>query len=279
MKVSVSRSVSKTSSIVVLFLLTATFFALPAWAQNITVRGRVTNENNQPVSGASVVVKGTTNGTTTNDNGQYQISAPGNGTLVISSVGYPSKEILIGNQTNHNVSLTSTSTDLEQVVVVGYGTQRREAVTGSVASIGGEKLRDIPSANISQALQGRLAGVDISQTSTRPGATMQIRIRGTRSLTADNNPLIVLDGIPFPGSIADIDPNDVKSLDVLKDASATAIYGSRGSNGVILITTNRGQKGQKARVSYNAYYGAQKIFSKYPMMNGPQLSALRSARG
>jgi TonB-linked SusC/RagA family outer membrane protein len=289
MKVSVMQNPSKASAIFKLLftnakacllpLLMIASFALPTWAQNITVRGRVTNESNQPVVGASVVVKGTTNGTTTNDNGQYQIAAPGNATLVISSVGYPAKEIAIGNQTTHNIQLTSSSTDLEQVVVVGYGTQRREAVTGSVASIGGERLREVPSPNISQALQGRLAGVDIAQTSTRPGATMQIRIRGTRSLSADNNPLIVLDGIPFIGSLADINPNDIKSLDVLKDASATAIYGARGANGVILITTNKGQRGQRPRISYSSYYGAQNIFAKYPMMDGPEFVALRAARG
>jgi TonB-linked SusC/RagA family outer membrane protein len=259
-----------------LFLLT-TFLALPALAQNITVRGRVTNETNQPVAGASVVVKGTTTGTTTNDDGRYELSAPANGTLVISSVGYPDKEIVIGNQATHNVSLTTANTDLEQVIVVGYGTQRREAVTGSVASIGGDRLREVPSANITQALQGRLAGVDISQTSTRPGATMQIRVRGTRSLSADNNPLIVLDGIPFLGSIGDINPNDVKSIDVLKDASSTAIYGARGANGVILITTDKGYRNRKPRINYNGYHGAQTVFAKYPMMNGPEFVALRIA--
>ena len=168
---------------------------------------------------------------------------------------------------------------LSEVVVVGYGTQRKEAVTGSVASISGEKIREVPSPNISQALQGRLAGIQISQTSTKPGATMQIRIRGTRSLTADNNPLIVLDGIPFPGSIGDLNPDDIKSIDVLKDASATAIYGSRGANGVILITTNKGQRGGKARITYNGYYGDQTLFARYPMMNGSEFAALRKAAG
>ncbi|HEX6181439.1 MAG TPA: TonB-dependent receptor plug domain-containing protein, partial [Chitinophagaceae bacterium] len=120
-------------------------------------------------------------------------------------------------------------------------------------------------------------GVEISQTSTRPGATMQIRIRGVRSLSADNNPLIVLDGIPFLGSIGDINPNDVKSVEVLKDASATAIYGSRGANGVILVTTDKGAKGRKARINYSTYTGTQEVFAKYPMMDGPQFVALRAA--
>jgi TonB-linked SusC/RagA family outer membrane protein len=137
----------------------------------------------------------------------------------------------------------------------------------------------VPSSNITDALQGRLPGVEMSPTSSQPGATLQIRIRGTRSLTASNDPLVVLDGIPFAGSISDIDPDNIKSVDILKDASATAIYGSRGANGVIIVTTNRGNRGQKAKISYNSYYGSKKIFSKYPMMNGPEFTALRAAAG
>ncbi|MDR6461687.1 MULTISPECIES: SusC/RagA family TonB-linked outer membrane protein [Chryseobacterium] len=165
---------------------------------------------------------------------------------------------------------------IDEVVVIGYGTQRKEAVTGSVATVKGDALREVPSANITQALQGRTAGVDISQTSTKPGAAMQIRIRGTRSLTGDNNPLIVLDGIPFVGSLADISSSDIKSIDILKDASATAIYGSRGANGVILVTTNRGAKGQRPKFTYNTFTGVQTLFSKYPMMDGPQFAKLRA---
>jgi len=178
-----------------------------------------------------------------------------------------------------DVVLVRINKSLTEVVVVGYGTQRKEAVTGSVASINGNTMREIPAPNISQALQGRLAGVEMTQTSTRPGATMQIRIRGVRSLTGDNNPLIVLDGIPFIGSLADINPNDVKSIDVLKDASATAIYGSRGSNGVILVTTDKGTRGRKPRIAFSSYIGTQEVFAKYPMMNGPQFVALRAASG
>ncbi len=168
---------------------------------------------------------------------------------------------------------------IDEVVVIGYGTQRKEAVTGSVATVKGDVLREVPSANITQALQGRTAGVDISQTSSKPGAAMQIRIRGARSLTGTNDPLIVLDGIPFIGSLGDISSNDIKSIDILKDASATAIYGSRGANGVILVTTNRGSKGQKPRFSYNSFTGVQTLFSRYPMMDGPKLAKLRVDAG
>lgn len=261
-----------------LLLFVSALIVLPAWAQNsIKVKGRITNERNQPVASASIVVKGTNNGTTTKDNGEFELNAPSNGVLVISSVGFNPVEVDIRGRTTINTQLSTAGTTLEQVVVVGYGTQRREAVTGSVASISAEKLLEVPAPNITQAIQGRLPGVEMSQTSTRPGATMQIRIRGARSLTGSNDPLVVLDGIPFPGNIADINPNDVKSIDVLKDASATAIYGSRGANGVILITTNKGQKRGKPKVSYNAYYGAQTLFAKYPMMDSKEFIALRKA--
>ena len=165
---------------------------------------------------------------------------------------------------------------IEEVVVIGYGTQKKEAVTGSVVTVKGETLREVPTVNISQALQSRSAGVEINQTSSKPGATMKIRIRGTRSLTETaNDPLIVLDGIPFTGSLGDISSSDIKSIDILKDASATAIYGSRGANGVIMVTTNRGVKGQKPRFTYNSFTGFQTLFSKYPMMNADQLTKLR----
>lgn len=175
-----------------------------------------------------------------------------------------------------NDTVVANESKIDEVVVIGYGKQRKEAVTGSVVSVKGDVMREVPSANISQALQGRAAGVDIAQTSSKPGAPMQIRIRGTRSLTGNNDPLIVLDGIPFPGSLADISPNDIQSLDILKDASATAIYGSRGANGVILITSKTGRKRQKATFSYNTFTGISKIFSEYPMMSADKFIKLRA---
>jgi TonB-dependent starch-binding outer membrane protein SusC len=250
-----------------------------AFAQGKTVSGTVTNESGEPIAGASVVVKGTTNGTTTNDAGNFSIEVPANATLVITSINFREQELRVGSSSTVSVRLLSLAGDLGEVVVVGYGTQRKEAITGSVASINGDKMREVPSPNISQALQGRLAGVEISQNSTRPGATMQIRIRGVRSLSADNNPLIVLDGIPFIGSLADINPNDIKAIDILKDASATAIYGSRGANGVILITTDKGSRGRRPQINYNGYHGIQEVFAKYPMMDGPEFVALRTTAG
>lgn len=245
------------------------------------VSGKVTDATNgKSLPGVDVLVKGTTIGTTTSPKGQYNLNIPAaNDTLVFSYIGYSSQDIPVRGRSKVNVKLVNKVINGKQLVVVGYGTQQKEAVTGSVVSISGAKINKVQSSNISSALQGRIPGVRIQQTSAQPGATMQIRIRGTRSLTASNNPLIVLNGIPFGGSLSDIDPNQIKSISVLKDASATAIYGSRGANGVILIQTVSGQKNQKAQISYNSYYGFKKIFSYYPMMNGPQLLALRKAAG
>ncbi len=262
-----------------LAMLVMILCALPGLAQNIPVKGQVVDETGQPVARASVTVKGGGAGVTANDNGEYEITVAGNATLVISAINFTTLEVPVNNRQTININLAGMARTETEVIVVGYGTQRREAITGSVASINGDRMREVPAPNISQALQGRLAGVEMSQTSTRPGATMQIRVRGLRSLSADNNPLVVLDGIPFMGSLADINPNDVKSIEVLKDASATAIYGSRGANGVILVTTDKGAKNRTARVSYNGYTGTQEVFAKYPMMDGPTFVKLRAARG
>lgn len=190
-------------------------------------------------------------------------------------MGYRTQTVSVAGKTSLSIILEEDTQLLGEVVVVGYGVQRKEAVTGSVASIKNEAIREVPASDITQALQGRIAGVDMSQTSSKPGSSMQIRIRGTRSLNASNDPLIVLDGIPFAGSMSDINPNDIKSIDILKDASATAIYGSRGANGVLLITTNKGLVGAKAQVSYNGYVGLKTLFAKYPMMNSDEFVKLR----
>ncbi len=248
--------------------------------QKIVITGTIADSKNMPLAGVNVVEKGTNNGVISESNGNYSISvASSSSVLVFSFIGYEMQEITVGSQAIINVTLAESVTGLEEVVVVGYGTQRREAVTGSVSSIGGDAIRAIPSSNLTQSIQGRLPGVELSQTDSRPGSTLQIRIRGARSLTASNDPLVVLDGIPFVGSLNEINNNDIRSIDILKDASATAIYGSRGANGVILITTDRGQKGQKARITYNGRLSVNKIFAKYPMMDGPEFVALRTASG
>ncbi len=248
--------------------------------QQRVVTGTVTESDGTPLPAVSVREKGTTNGALTDARGRYSITVTtSNPVLVFSFVGYTTQEINVGSQGTIDIKLLSDEVGLDEIVVIGYGSVKKRDLTGSVASISGEVMRDVPSSNISQALQGRISGVDMSQTSTKPGAAMQIRVRGTRSLNASNDPLIVIDGIPFAGSIGDINPGYIKSIDVLKDASATAIYGSRGANGVILVTTNQGYAGQKAQVSYNSYVGLKNVFAQYPMMNGPEFVALRAARG
>jgi TonB-linked SusC/RagA family outer membrane protein len=248
--------------------------------QQKTITGRVFDPNGSPMPGVNVLEKGTTNGALTDSDGKFSIDvSSGQAVLSFSFIGYTTQDVAVGNQTAINVTLSEVVTGLDEVVVIGYGTAKKKDLTGSVASITGDVMRDVPSSNITQALQGRVSGVDMEQTSTKPGSQLQIRIRGTRSLNASNDPLVVLDGIPFAGSIGDINPSDIKSVDILKDASATAIYGSRGANGVILITTNKGMVGQKAQFTYNGYYGVKNIFAQYPMMNGPEFRALRTAAG
>ncbi len=262
-----------------LLVLALVFSTHLCWSQDMNVSGKVTSgDDGMGIPGALVAVKGTTNSVATDIDGNYTISAPLNAVLQFSFIGYQSQEVTVTGNTV-NVVLQEEAQELNEVVIVGYGAQRKEAVTGSVVSIKGDAIREVPAPNITQALQGRLAGVEINQTSSQPGASMQIRIRGARSLTASNNPLIVLDGIPFPGSLTDISTDDIKSIDVLKDASATAIYGSRGANGVILITTNRGTIGQKAKFTYSSYYGVRNVFSDYPMMGAAKYAKLRADAG
>lgn len=246
------------------------FVPLWALAQTITVKGIVKDPTGEPIIGASVIETGTTNGMITDLDGNFTMKVPSNAKLTVSFVGYQSQTIDVAGRTSIQVILKDDTQALDEVVVVGYGTARKSDVTGSIANVNSKTLKEIPSQNFTQALQGRVAGVEINRTSSRPGSEQQIRIRGTRSLNASNDPLIVLDGIPFPGNISDINPNDIKTIDILKDASSTAIYGSRGANGVILITTNKGTQG-KATVTYNGYYGIVTLFSEYPMMDGPEL--------
>ena len=244
--------------------------------QTMQASGHVTDSQG-PLIGATVMEKGTSNGTVTDFEGNFSLNVKPGATLVVSYVGYISQEVKAGS--NMHVNLKEDGHVVNEVVVIGYGTQRREAVTGSVANVNGEKLNQVAASNAAQALQGRVAGVLMTQTSSKPGEEMQIRIRGQRSLSASNDPLIVLDGIPFMGQLSDINPADIKSMDILKDASATAIYGSRGANGVIIITTVKGSQGTPAKVSYNGYVSFKKVFHKYPMMDGPTFSKFRQYAG
>ena len=260
-------------------LIALCLFPVVAYAQSISVSGTVVDELGEPVLGANIIEKGTTNGVLTDIDGNFSLKAPNGATLVVSYIGYETVEVKVSGTKPMKIVLTEDVKALEDVVVIGYGTQRKEAITGSVASVSSAKLMENPSSNITQALQNRIAGVDMQQTNTQPGAEMRIRIRGQRSLSASNDPLIVLDGIPFLGSLSDINPSDIKSMDILKDASSTAIYGSRGANGVIMITTNKGSMGTPAKVSYNGYVGFKTLFNPFPMMNGEEFTAMRKLAG
>lgn len=260
---------------IVTLIILMSFIPLLAMSQTVTIKGVIKDVSGEPVVGASITETGTSNGIIADLDGNFTLKVSPKATLTISFMGYRTQTVSVTGKTSLSIILEEDTQLLGEVVVVGYGVQRKEAVTGSVASIKNEAIREVPASDITQALQGRIAGVDMSQTSSKPGSSMQIRIRGTRSLNASNDPLIVLDGIPFAGSMSDINPNDIKSIDILKDASATAIYGSRGANGVLLITTNKGLVGAKAQVSYNGYVGLKTLFAKYPMMNSDEFVKLR----
>jgi TonB-dependent starch-binding outer membrane protein SusC len=253
--------------------------SLTALAQSpIVVKGFVTGQNGEPLSGVSVMVKGSSKGTTTLQDGSFSIEVPPNSTLAVSYIGYISSEMKIGTTAPAVLSmqLLENKNELNQVVVVGYGTRKKSDVTGSIVSISEQAIKDIPAANLAQAMQGQGAGIDIQKTggNSKPGATPSILIRGSRSVRAGNDPLIVVDGIPFNGSINDLNQDDVSSVEILKDASATAIYGSRGANGVILVSTKRGKSG-KPVITYNGYAGFVKIQKEYPVMNTAEFAEFK----
>jgi len=268
------------------FLLCLSSMGMNAWAQAREVSGQVTSDTGEGLPGVNVLIKGTSSGTSTNAEGRYTIGVPDNNTvLVFSFIGYTAEEVTVGSRSSVDVKMIPDIESLSEVVVVGYGTQKKSDVTGSVARVDEKALREVPTPSIGQALQGRTAGIQIDRTSSRPGAPVQIRVRGNRSIAnpgADgasvNDPLLVIDGIPFSGSLNDINPDDIVSVDVLKDASATAIYGSRGSNGVVLITTKRGKTG-KPQITYDGYYGVNSVIGKYDLFNGQEYARFRDISG
>ncbi len=240
-----------------LFFL-VTMISLSVSAQNVTVKGTVTDKTGETVIGASVVEKGNpSNGTITDIDGNYTLSVPSKATLVFSYVGMTTQEAAVKGQTVINIVMSEDSQALEEVVVIGYGSVKKKDLTGSVATVNSEVLAAVPVASATEALTGKMAGVQITTTEGSPDAEMKIRVRGGGSITGDNTPLFIVDGFPVE-SISDIPASDIEDMTVLKDASSTAIYGSRGANGVILVTTKSGKEG-KVNVSYNAYYSWKKI--------------------
>jgi len=260
--------------------------ALPAAPQPVdrTVSGRVTDEAGEGLPAVNVSVKGTTRGTTTDATGAYRLAVPdpsvgaGDAVLVFSSVGYQRLEVPVGNQSAVNVTLKSDVRSLSEVVVVGYGTQQRRDVTAAIASVNTREIRDQPVPNIAEGLAGRLPGVQIQQNTGAPGNSPSIKIRGLGSISAGNGPLVVIDGQPLDagaltngGGLNLLNPNDIEKIDVLKDANATAIYGSRGANGVLVITTKRGKVGQ-TRLNFDYYTGIQEVARKMNMLTAAQFA-------
>lgn len=269
-----------------LLLLVVLVSLLPSigLAQDRQVTGKVTDENGKPLSDVNVQVKGTTNATATTPEGLFSIKVPsGKTSLIFSSIGFEAQEISVNNRNEIGVSLKVAVNDLSDVVVIGYGTQKRRNVTGAVSSFDARKLEERPILRVDQALVGQLAGVRVKQTTGTPGKGFSIQIRGSGSISGGNEPLYVIDGFPLTvnssntgnGSFTtgnpldNINPNDIESIEVLKDASAAAIYGSRAANGVVLITTKHGRIG-KARISVNTYVGYNEAAKKLEMMNGQQ---------
>ncbi|WP_353720500.1 TonB-dependent receptor [Dyadobacter sp. 676] len=257
--------------------LTALFLWLTAGAWAASVRGRVTSEKNDPLVGVNVIVKGTSTGTSTDADGRFSIHLPdGSNTLIFSFIGYVSKEVTVGNESEITVKLAADTKILNEVVVVGYGTQRKSDVTGSLSSISADQFREQPVNRLDQVLQGRAAGVQVTNASGSPGGDVRIRIRGANSINGDNSPLYVVDG--FVGAdFNNINPDDIASLEVLKDASATAIYGSRGSNGVIIITTKTGKKGAM-QVNFVARFSSSSVLKRMDLLGAAEYAETVNAR-
>ena len=262
--------------IVSVIILLSSAFWINVKAQTRVISGKVTSgEDNSALPGVNVIIKGTSTGSVTDAEGNYKLEIPeGTVVLVFSSVGYVTEEVSITNESELNMVMAPDVTALDEIVVVGYGTQRKGDITGAISSVTSKDIHELPVVDVGNALQGRAAGVVSLASGTRPGEGVTIRIRGRRSLTANNDPLFVVDGIPYEGNINDINPRDIKSVEVLKDASATAIYGSRGANGVILITTTRGGD-MPTTVTYNGYYGVTSPIGKPDMMTGAEFYQLK----
>ncbi len=245
-------------------LLTLLLFIFHATFAQQTVTGTVTDENAEVIPGANIFAQGTTKGTTSDINGKYSIIVPGNAVLVFSFLGYKTVEEPVGNRSTIDIQLGTDARLLEDVVVVGYGTVRKSDVTGALASVSAKDFEKQPLTKIDQALQGRAAGVQVNQTSGAPGSGFKIRIRGSNSISGNNDPLYVVDGLVV-GSITSLNVNDIASMEVLKDASATAIYGSRGANGVVLITTKTGKKGAP-KIELGLFTSVARVAQKLDVM-------------
>lgn len=236
------------------------------------VSGVIVDTNGEPVIGASVLVKGTTNGTITDMDGKFTINdVPENSTLDISYIGYKTMTLKATDKNLSRLVLHEDTEVLDEVVVVGYGVQRKRDVSTAVSSVKAEALANNPASDFRQALVGKMPGVQVTTPSGDPEGSVSIRVRGISTVNAGSDPLYIVDGVPMERGFANMNTNDIESIEVLKDASAAAIYGSRGSNGVVLITTKKGTS-EKLTVQYDGYYGIQNVSKKLPMMNAYQFA-------
>ena len=270
-----------------LFLLSLFLSSFTLYGQERTVSGTVASSNNETLPGVSVVVKGTNKGTITDSNGKFTIKVDANAlNLVFSYLGFTNQEINIAGKSTLNVVLKENASALNEVVVIGYGTVKKSDLTGSVSSLNVESMTKVPTASITQSIAGRTSGITVTSNSGAPGAGVNIRIRGTNSLQGNNDPLFVIDGIPVASSsqqdgnfnadpLSGLNPSDIESMEVLKDASSVAIYGSRGANGVVLITTKSGKLG-KAKIAVNSYYGTQSEIKKYDVLSAGEYAQFRN---
>ncbi len=263
-----------------IFCFLSTLFSVYGQAQDLTIKGKVVDENGLPIPGASILIKGTTKAAASDIDGNYQLKAASNGTLVYSFVGYSKVEQAIKGRTRIDVKLSSEAQSLQEVVVVGYGTQKKSVVTGAISSVKAKDLENIPNGRVEEALQGRVAGVTVASNAGQPGSTATIRVRGitTFDTNGGNNPLWVVDGVVVDsGGIGYLNQSDIESMEVLKDAASLAIYGSRSASGVILVTTKKGKAG-KIKVSYTGYSGNSGPAKTLKLLNATQYGALMNER-
>ena len=246
-----------------------------------SVSGTVADPSGVPLPGVNVVIKGTNTGASTDFDGNFSIQAAETDVLIFSFVGFKDQEATVGNNTSFSISLEEEASFLDEIIVTGYGTQTRREVTASIVRVDSETIERVAAGSSVDAIKGQVAGVDITSQGGRPGQSPQVQIRGRRSISASNDPLYVVDGIPVTssvdgGAIFDIAPQDIESMEILKDAAATAIYGSRGANGVIIITTKRGKQGEQTQVSYSGYYGTTEVLNVPDMMNAEEYKNMRA---
>lgn len=253
------------------------FVSISAYAQSLTVTGKVIDSEGYEVIGGSVTIKGAAGiGTVTDVNGNYslKVNDASKDVLVFSYVGMTSQEVKVNGKNVINVTLKADAVLLDEVVAIGYATVKRKDLTGSVASVNSKELSKVPTSDITQALAGRMAGVQVMQSEGAPGASISIRVRGGISITQSNEPLYIIDGFPSEDGMSTLDPAEIETIDILKDASATAIYGARGANGVVVITTKSGGKEGKATVTFDSYVGFKKIAKKLDVLSTAEFAML-----